>query len=486
MISNLLVTLSIAAISWSLSLVLSLTIAKASWLHPRLRSFYLGFLIALGLLPVIILGPILRSVSQPEIDLTFLTLFPVEIGLVSLVCSLAIVLSAAKAVQETDTRYGALIRASTLSRADSYREIARPYVVSSVLPALRAAIPLAILLVVLLEWGRGSSDGLGAHTQGVLQRGDWAGRWELIFALSLPSLLAYLAVESFENRWNARYQILLQSEATPQIRATLGLEWFRVLIGLFCGCAAILVFWHIAFSREAIDETQRFTPLKFLLQLRDINDRTILGNASNTSLSTHLLEASKNTIALAIRASAIGVIAAGSIALVAQRYRLAKRLMVIISSISQSVPIFLFIPMFLSLFQEKEIVATLVCVSVTYFAAYEIFLAKLAQIPKEWQDLRTTAEDDRRPLPSFIRTLRFWYIPLMKSMAIVAIVIVLPAGITAAIVADIFLFLGGLAKLAFFEAQTDVFVNLVVVVSIFMLMLCTYILGRFLEQKVRN
>ena len=478
-IENVLFTLTVAMTAWGVASCIVLATARLFWSRIHSNGIILGIFVALGLLPIILMPPVLLAVAQPEFNVFGFDVYPVEILLVTCYSSLSGILSSHRAVREVDNQFGELLEIARIPRNGSYEQIAKPYILSAMLPSLRAAIPIAILLIVILEWARGGADGLGGIIQSAIQGGDWGDRWNLILCISIPSLLFYYIMIWVENWWNKRYVIQHHVEASTGNVEYVD-EWAPLLRGILFGAILVAIMWHLMFSLGDIDISQRYTPIRFITQLQNIEGRRVfLGG----DLLAQLLRALYNTIWYATVASIIGVLASGMFALFARVSNYSKAILSIVSSISQSVPIFIFIPLYISLFENKVLVALLVCVSVTYFIGYEIFRTKLEQIPEQWYGLRQHGVLAKQPILTIARSVMYFYAPMMRSVAVIAIVVVLPTGAIAALVADMFLELNGLAELAVINARTDLFVNLLVIIIIYSFMITLYLAGKIIERR---
>jgi ABC-type nitrate/sulfonate/bicarbonate transport system permease component len=326
--------------------------------------------------------------------------------------------------------------------------ILAPFGVSSFIVAMKTGWPLIVLMTILFEWGRGK--GLGALLQGRIMSGTWNDVAGLIVIISLMSGSIYGLLEILDRYVRRRLLIETVDFFSPESAVDSPQRQRNALFCLATAAALFLMAWELAFhSSPSLDPSYRYHPLRFITELVSPGGRVV-----GEGMSGRFAEAVWNSILFALAASVIGPVVAVLCALMADRSKAFNLVMSVLTNVSQAVPIFVFIPALWGAFKEPWLVAIVILASATYFRGYEYVRGELANSCRGWKELVALAG---RPVNLKARIVRFRRIiwPIVWRAAIRGAVLVFPYSITAAAVADLFVNLGGLGRLASYDANGD-------------------------------
>lgn len=472
--------MALAAASWSAAATLVFASMWFFWTFVKGRDVVLGFLIAFGLLPLVIMPKLLQFTPQPHFSIATAKIFIVENLIVAFVLPMPAILIAFSTIITTESRFQNLIALAGLDRNRAFREIGMRIAVAHAFPALRAMVPMAILFVLILDWARGGgAGGLGEYTQNVIQSGDFQSRMSLIAALALPSFVVRNALKLYEARMFKEGDIaeIIQGDDQAQWHRR---EWTKFLVGLLIGFLAILCTWHVLLSSPVIVSSLRYTPARFVVEMTTITTIQLQPHGRVTEI---IGDALQNTFFLTLKGTFLGLLTALALSFLAHRSSLMERLFDIISDVIQSVPIVVFIPMYLLILGSVDSVALLLCVSVTYFIGYEIILSRLKATPQSWSHLLFLSKTRDR-WRALAREIRNFYGPFLFRLGSAVFVLALPSGLIAALVADLFLQLGGLANVTVYEGNSSILAQIIVVAIVYVVLLFLYVFGRSLEKRI--
>jgi len=442
-----------ALAAWAAANILAFAISTFMFVSRRVYSFA-ALLSFFGLLPFILLPPVLISTGQPVGEFFGHRVHLVEFVLVVLACLFPAIESNSKEIKAIEKRYDALARAAHLSRWESYRQLAAPYLLVSLLAAATATLPMSILLAIIFEWARGGTEGLGGFLQGLVMQGTLYQRVWAIGVIGLCAGVLFLLAHGALSLVRKRFAIshsdgdgMADGESTSKVK-----PW---LSGLAAGAIAYIALWWVILSNQP-HEALRMTPPRFL----ELLSESISGDTSRVDMAV-FGEAILRTLALSLGASVGGILVASLAATAAHQSRVATSAIYLLSFVTQSVPIFVLIPFALYFLREPWAAAIVVVASVTFFQGYRLLIEQLRSAPKAWMELIALGGDSPGRT---IRRFMSFYGPFFWHYGLAALICIAPTGVIAALVAD--LFLGGINGIAWYGAyqgRTDLFAALLVI-----------------------
>jgi ABC-type nitrate/sulfonate/bicarbonate transport system permease component len=467
-IEKLAYTLSTSLIAWSLHLLVVGTLLTLVITSVVRAECIRNTLVVFGLFPYFIFAFVLFSIFPFDTSIFGSRVYLPQIVCIVLICSLPSFYATVTALTHADPRIADLIRLSGEASLFPRMNILAPLCVLPGLAAARSAWPLTVLYTLLFEWARGDQSGLGALLQGIISTGDLASRFKIVGEIALISAVPYFVLGLVRNALMKRLSVdsldLFPAQAressqngTPgQMKGVLSraskLRCLAISIFLFC------ISWQLIFDLSQLDNSQKYPPLRFI--------ETVMaalkgGRMGSPDIPVLLSRSFYNTIEVAIVAAALGTLAAALTSLAAFRSRTVDYVMGILVSLSQAVPIFVYIPLLLTLLGDRVVVATIILISMTFFLAYEKLANELRIASESWRELLLFSGDSTS-VAMRIRKLFAVDVRILVSSMKVSLVLVFPYSITGAVIADLFLGLNGVGSLVSYQFRGDVVVTLLV------------------------
>ena len=377
--------------------------------------------------------------------------------------------SSATSYDESTSRFASLSKVGGLTKWCQLKEVIFPDLVGTFFHTAAFTFPFAVLLVVIFDWAYGRAQGIGIYTQSVIQLGDVAQRSALIIAITLPTLFVYTISKScaglLDRKFSAAENVLITDAVVTRIT---GLEEYYWWLGLIVGGLLYVILWSMMFSGDP----RLLTPWPLVQHLANLQQ-----DPYRDQLVTPFLTGVAKTIIFGITAAVLGVLSGGLTALAAHKWRSARAILWLLATMTQVVPMFVLIPLYQMLIRSKIVLVVLVGVTISFYIAYNEFLRRLDSMPRAWADLRAVALPKQRAIRGF-RSITEWYCPMLLRFAAPAFAVSAPWGVLAALVADLFLDVGGLASFAFLEHSTDAFVAVVSFNAALLMMLGLYLTTR--------
>lgn len=450
-----------AVLAWALASLIATSIAVLMFSRPLLGSAVGGLAALFGLVPIILYPPMLTYVAQPQLALGGHQLPLISFSLITIASIFPILEPSRDAVGAARARYSYLAAVAGLRRGTKLLHIGWPSIAAQLVRSASLAIPFALLLVVLFEFGTGV--GIGPYVLGALNAEGWGPRVAIVIAFAGPCIGLRWLLDRWTSHLSAR-----QGENRQKLdldRAQDGRErsYKAAFVGgFFAGLVVLLLIWTNTYYGVMATPIQVWEVL------------TAREDPYRGDLRADLMTASIRTVVFAVGATLVGVLTAGVAAVAAIRIKIVKNVCEFLSVISQSTPIFLLIPLYLLVMPNRWAVFILVGISVTFFVAYDIFRNQLKAQPEHWLALLTIGLPARQPIRVW-RSLWHWLRPYLLRQGVVALGLTAPTGILAALVADIFLGMDGLADFGWQRSPSDLKVHMIVMTSAFLLMACSYL-----------
>jgi sulfonate transport system permease protein len=409
-----------------------------------------------GLFPYFVFGFVLFSMFPYDTDLFSIKIYLPQVACCVLTTAFPSVYAASAQYSSLDPRVRDLVQLAGSKGFCARRAILGPLCLPPAVVALKTGWPITVLMILLFEWGRGDQRGLGGALQGVISTGQFADIVGLVIPIVLTSGSVYLALDMLDTTVRRKLAIdALDLYGAERPKGARG----RGVKQILCIIAGVLLFvalWDLAFEYSPLDASQKYGPGRFAMEVLSPTAR--LGS---TVMSQEFRNAVLNSLELAAVASVLGTLVATGCAVLATKSPLFQHSMTALTQLTQAVPIFVFIPALFGLLRNTMLVALVILVSVTYFRAYEYIRGELATAYSGWRELLSLSGSSRT-ISAWISKFRTVEMRIMMGAVIRSVALVFPYSITAAVIADLFLNLEGMGRLASFEARGDVAVTVAV------------------------